>query len=129
MATDDGHDLATALVLGGHAWHYEPLAPAARHLTNAQREAQRARIGLWAVAPVVAPWIWRRSSKRAMALAAAPASPRSRAPLHLDCVLCDRHAGVYHRITCAARPRASIYSTTRAATARGLRPCPECCAL
>lgn len=126
MASNECHDLATALVLAGHAWHYEPLAPAARHLANAQRAAQRARIGLWSIAPAIEPWLWRRASKRAAALAAAPPAPRARARLNPDTVLTDQRAGLYHRVTCAGRPRTSIYATLRAAAARGLKPCAAC---
>ena len=54
------------LVSAGHAWICERFIPRARqgHYRRLQREAQRARKGIWhAGTRIVAPWDWRRGQR------------------------------------------------------------------
>lgn len=55
-----GVDVSLRLVQSGLAWVYRPTAAEYPRLVQAERRAQRARLGLWGDAHPVAPWTWRR---------------------------------------------------------------------
>ena len=58
-----GEDLSLALVAAGLAWHYVRYSDDAA-LARAEADARRKRIGLWAQSVPVAPWEFRRQSRR-----------------------------------------------------------------
>lgn len=63
----DGRSLNEELLRAGHAWFYErycdlPQCPAWRKL---EKEARKARTGLWADKAPQAPWQWRRQHRSA----------------------------------------------------------------
>lgn len=60
----EGRDLALALVKAGLAWHFKRYN-SDRDLSIAEREAQRARRGLWADPRPVPPWKWRKEHQKA----------------------------------------------------------------
>ncbi|MBN7797840.1 thermonuclease family protein [Parahaliea mediterranea] len=57
-------DINLALVAAGHAWWYRYHAPHERPLEQAERQARRQRLGLWAGDDPQAPWDWRRRHRR-----------------------------------------------------------------
>ncbi len=57
---EDGRSLNLELIRQGLAWWYQRYAPNCRACRQAQREAQRARRGLWAGENPLPPWQWRR---------------------------------------------------------------------
>ena len=58
-----GEDLSLALVAAGLAWHYVRYSDDAA-LARAEADARRKKIGLWAQSVPVAPWEFRRQSRR-----------------------------------------------------------------
>ena len=58
-----GEDLSLALVAAGLAWHYVRYSDDAV-LARAEADARRKKIGLWAQSVPVAPWEFRRQSRR-----------------------------------------------------------------
>ena len=58
-----GEDLSLSLVAAGLAWHYVRYSDDAV-LTRAEADARTKRIGLWAQSAPVAPWEFRRQSRR-----------------------------------------------------------------
>jgi endonuclease YncB( thermonuclease family) len=59
----DGSDLGHELVRAGLAWWYEQYARDDRTLASLERDARRARRGLWADASPQPPWEFRRQHK------------------------------------------------------------------
>ncbi len=60
----DGRSLNSALVQEGLAWWYYSFAPKALDLATGERDARRARKGLWADPDPVPPWSWRKLKRR-----------------------------------------------------------------
>jgi endonuclease YncB( thermonuclease family) len=60
----NGAELNTEMVRAGFAWWYRQYAPDAVELGELEQTARAARIGLWADAAPVAPWLWRKAKKR-----------------------------------------------------------------
>lgn len=59
---DDGRELNLAIVEAGFAWHYRRYANGKKY-ADAEDEARRRRIGLWADPNPTPPWEWRRKKK------------------------------------------------------------------
>lgn len=57
-------DVNLALVTAGHAWWYRYHAPHERPLEQAEQQARRQRLGLWADGDPQAPWDWRRQHRK-----------------------------------------------------------------
>ena len=60
----DGGHLNRQLVEAGMAWWYEKYAPEDAALSLAQRDAQRAKRGLWNDPSPMPPWEWRRQKRK-----------------------------------------------------------------
>ena len=58
----DGKNLNAELVAAGMAWHYKRYSDDAT-LARLEREARKARRGLWADADPIPPWKWRRGER------------------------------------------------------------------
>ncbi len=57
----DGKNVNLELVKEGYAWHYAAYS-ASKTLANAEDEARKAKIGLWADENPISPWQWRRQT-------------------------------------------------------------------
>jgi endonuclease YncB( thermonuclease family) len=55
-------DISLEMVKDGMAWHYKKYSKEAA-LADAEKEARKARRGLWADKDPVPPWEWRRELK------------------------------------------------------------------
>lgn len=55
-----GENLNHELVRAGLAWWYRKYAPGDQGLARFEREAKKARLGLWSEPNLVPPWDWRR---------------------------------------------------------------------
>ena len=62
MVREDGLDTATEMVADGAAW-VEPRFNTNPELPGWQELAQRSRLGLWADAAAVPPWVWRHAQR------------------------------------------------------------------
>jgi len=58
-----GEDLNLLLIREGLAWHYRHFYPDPRY-AQAQKNAQKQRLGLWHDPAPVPPWEWRRKHPR-----------------------------------------------------------------
>lgn len=58
----DGRSLNRELVSAGMAWHYARYSDD-ESLAKAEREARKARVGIWSEADPVAPWSYRAASR------------------------------------------------------------------
>lgn len=63
VTTADGRNLSRELLANGHAWWYQRHAESRTDFADAEKEARRQRLGLWAGKDPVAPWDWRRRHK------------------------------------------------------------------
>jgi endonuclease YncB( thermonuclease family) len=52
-----------AMVAAGHAWWYRYYAPDNHLLEDAERQARKAKLGLWARPDPMPPWDWRRQQR------------------------------------------------------------------
>lgn len=52
-----------AMVAAGHAWWYRYYAPDNHLLEDAERQARKAKLGLWARPDPIPPWDWRRQQR------------------------------------------------------------------
>lgn len=59
VVTVAGGELGAMLVRDGLAWHYDRYAPQATELDRLERQARKAKRGLWKQANPVPPWTWR----------------------------------------------------------------------
>lgn len=59
----DGKVLNEELLRNGFAWWYQSLAKSRKDYEALQQEAKKARVGVWANADSLAPWIWRKQHK------------------------------------------------------------------
>lgn len=57
-------DINLEMLRLGQAWHYRQYAPKAARYADAELEARRKKLGLWAEADPIAPWEWRREQRR-----------------------------------------------------------------
>lgn len=60
---EDGTELNLAILKAGFAWHYRRYSDR-QDYADAQEEARRAGVGLWADKDPTPPWEWRRESRR-----------------------------------------------------------------
>jgi endonuclease YncB( thermonuclease family) len=60
---DDGKELNLALLKAGLAWHLKRQSDS-QDYADAEEEARRAGIGLWADKEPTPPWEWRREKRR-----------------------------------------------------------------
>ena len=60
---EDGRSLNRELVRAGLAWWYQRYAPKEADLQALERDARKARAGLWADADPVPPWKWRKGKR------------------------------------------------------------------
>ena len=60
---EDGRSLNRELVRVGLAWWYQRYAPKETDLKVLERDARKARTGLWADADPVPPWKWRKGKR------------------------------------------------------------------
>jgi endonuclease YncB( thermonuclease family) len=58
----EDRDISLEMVKDGFAWHYKRYSKEAA-LADAEKEARKARRGLWADKDPVPPWEWRRERK------------------------------------------------------------------
>jgi len=61
---DDGRSLNHELVRVGLAWWYRQYAKKDAELERLEKEARKAKVGLRVDADSVAPWEWRKESKK-----------------------------------------------------------------
>ena len=61
--TCNGQDASLFMVQNGHAWFYQHFSNDGT-LLNAEQEARRNQLGLWASKQQTPPWIWRHESWR-----------------------------------------------------------------
>ncbi len=59
----DGTELNLAILKAGFAWHYRRYSDR-QDYADAEEEARRAGIGLWADPNAIPPWEWRRNKRR-----------------------------------------------------------------
>ena len=60
---EDGRDLNLEILKAGLAWHYKRYSDR-QDYADAEAEAQRSGIGLWADDAAIPPWEWRRERRR-----------------------------------------------------------------
>jgi endonuclease YncB( thermonuclease family) len=60
---DDGKELNLEILKAGLAWHYERYAKR-QDYADAEEEARKAGIGLWADAKPTPPWEWRKDKRK-----------------------------------------------------------------
>jgi endonuclease YncB( thermonuclease family) len=60
---EDGTELNLAILKAGFAWHYRRYSDR-QDYADAQEEARRAGVGLWADKDPTPPWEWRRERRR-----------------------------------------------------------------
>jgi endonuclease YncB( thermonuclease family) len=58
----NGVDVNRQMVADGMAWHFTQYSKS-EELAAAERDARKARKGLWSDAKAVAPWVWRKGEK------------------------------------------------------------------
>ena len=59
-----GRHINLEMVREGNAWYYSDYAARQYELMDAEQQAKRAKIGLWADDYPEAPWKWRREHKK-----------------------------------------------------------------
>jgi endonuclease YncB( thermonuclease family) len=131
VATRDEGDLGLLQIRAGQAWHnvrYAAEQPASRRelYAAAEREARRARAGLWSAASPLAPWDFKAADRRGGGESAAPRAPGGRAAP----IVGNRRSGLYHLPGCpghsATSPRNAVpFESEEAARQAGYRRAPN----
>ena len=132
VAIGDEGDLGLLQIRAGQAWHnvrYAAEQPASRRglYADAEREARRARAGLWAAAAPLAPWDFKAAERRAGVESVAPRAPGDPAAP----VVGNRRSRLYHLPGCpghsATSPRNAVrFESEQAARQAGYRRAPNC---
>jgi micrococcal nuclease len=115
-------DLSLELVTNGLAWQFTEFShdPV---LASAERDARRARRGLWSAASPIAPWVWRRQSSEIRR------SLRDSADAEMGPFFGNTSTRVFHAAKCRnahCKNCTTRFLTAEAAVAAGYRPSGDC---
>ena len=132
VAIGDEGDLGLLQIRAGQAWHnvrYAAEQSASRRelYAAAEREARRARAGLWSTAAPLAPWDFKAAERRGGGESVAPPAPGGRAAP----IVGNRRSRLYHLPGCpghsATSPRNAVpFESEEAARQAGYRRAPNC---
>jgi micrococcal nuclease len=127
--TVGGKDLSEEMLAAGLAWHYVQYSSDAR-LATLEKQARARRVGLWADASPVAPWVARRSSApRSVSTPGTPASRASRPPDVPGPYHGNISSHVYHAPGCqeyTCKNCREVFVRWEQAEAAGYRPHAAC---